>query len=53
MNTTLKKLSPYLLILLGLFVLFVIQHPLVAGTCLLLGLVMIIERVWPEKWKSE
>ena len=53
MNTTLKKLSPYLLILLGLLILFIIGKAEVAGVCLLLGVVMIILRIWPEKWGAE
>lgn len=47
------KLLPYLLILLGFFILFMIQQPIVAGVCLLLGIVMIFEQIWPEKWGPE
>ena len=50
MNTKFEKLSPYLLILLGLLLLFFIGQAEVAGVCFLFGLVMIIESVWLEKW---
>lgn len=48
-----KKILPYLLILLGLLVLFIIGQPIAAGVCLLLGIVMIFESIWPEEWESE
>ena len=53
MNTTLENLSPYLFILLGLLILFFIGQAEVAGVCILLGVVMIILQIWPEKWGSE
>lgn len=53
MNTALKKLSPYLLILFGLLLLFFIKQPEAAGVCILVGIVMIIESIWPEKWEAE
>lgn len=52
MNPTFKKFSPYLLILLGLLILFFIGQPIAAGVCLLLGIVMVLESIWPEKWES-
>ena len=48
-----KKLTPYLLILLGLLILLIIGVAPVAGVCILLGIVMIIESIWPEKWEQE
>lgn len=48
-----KKLYPYLLILLGLFLLLFIGQALVAGSCILIGIVMVIERIWPEKWAAD
>lgn len=45
-----KKSIPYLLILFGLLILFIIEQPIVAGVCLLIGIVMILESIWPEKW---
>lgn len=53
MNPILKKASPYLLILLGLFLLFYMGMAIPAGVCLLLGIVMIIEQIWPEEWEAE
>ncbi len=48
-----KKLSPYFLILLGLFVLFIVGKAEVAGVCLLIGIVMVFESIWPEEWETE
>ena len=53
MNSTIKKLSPYLLILLGLFLLIWMNQALAAGICLLLGIVMVFEQIWPERWGAE
>lgn len=47
-----KKSIPYLLILLGLLILFVIEQPIAAGVCLLLGIVMMLEQIWPEEWEA-
>lgn len=53
MNPIMKKLSPYLLILFGLFLLFFLGQAPAAGVCFLIGIVMIFEKIWPEKWESE
>lgn len=53
MNPTLKKSLPYFLILLGLSLLFYMEMAPVAGVCFLLGIVIIIEKIWPEKWGTE
>lgn len=53
MITVLKKLSPYILIIIGLLLLFFINNALPVGVCVLLGLIMLIERKWPEKWETE
>lgn len=53
MTPTSKKLTPYLLILLGLLLLFFISQEEAAGVCILLGLVMIILSIWPEKWEAD
>lgn len=53
MNTALKKASPFLLLLFGLFMLLVMGNAMIAGICLLLGVVIIIERIWPEEWKQD
>lgn len=47
-----KRRIPFVLILLGLLLLFFIQ-PIPAGVLFLLGIVMIIENKWPEKWDSK
>lgn len=52
MNTALKKTTPFLLLLLGLFMLFMMGNVMIAGVCILLGIVMVIERIWPEKWEA-
>ena len=48
-----KKLYPFLLLLFGLFILFIVDQPIVAGVCVLLGIVMIFESIWPEKWETD
>ena len=53
LSSNMKKLYPYLLILFGLFVLFFMGFAEVSCVCLLIGIVMIIESVWPEKWGED
>jgi hypothetical protein len=53
MDTTLKRLFPYIIILLGLFLLFFLKQAEIAGVFLLVGIVMAIERIWPEKWGTD
>ena len=48
----LKKSMPLLLIILGFLTLNIFQGYL-ALTCMVIGIVMIIERIWPEKWGVE
>lgn len=48
-----KRILPYVLILIGFFLLFFVGQAIPAGVCLLIGIVMIEERVWPEKWESD
>ena len=48
-----KKFYPYLFVILGQFLLFWMNQAPIAGVCLLLGIVMIIESIWPEKWEKE
>lgn len=50
MSRILKTTSPFLVIIFGLFLLFFMDKPMPAGVCILIGVVMIIERIWPEKW---
>ena len=48
-----KKLYPYFLLLLGLFLLLFLGQAEAAGVCILIGIVIVIESIWPEEWKSE
>jgi len=48
----LKKSIPFLLVIFGLLLLFVLQQAEVAGIFILIGIVMLIERKWPEEWGS-
>ena len=48
-----KRLLPYLVFLVGLFLLFYMGMAVYAGIFLLLGIVMIIESIWPEKWEAD
>ena len=48
-----KKLYPYLLILFGLFLLFIIGQAEVAGVCIIIGIVMFMEKIWPEDWEAD
>ena len=50
MSNSLKRLLPYLLILLGLILLFYLGQAIPAGVCFLIGIVIIFERIWPEEW---
>ena len=47
------KSTPYLIILLGLVFLLWFDQAIPAGVCLLLGIVMIIESIWPEEWEAD
>lgn len=42
------KALPYLLLIIGLIALFVVGNPYVAGPLLILGIVMILESIWPS-----
>ena len=46
------KVLPWLLIVLGFLTLNMVQG-FVAITCMVIGIVMLIERKWPEKWSEE
>lgn len=50
MNSTFLIVVPYLLIIIGLLALFFNNSAILAGPLILLGIVMIIETLWPEKW---
>jgi len=51
-NGCLMKILPVLLIMFGFLTLNMLQG-FVAITCMVIGIVMLIERVWPEKWETE
>ena len=46
------KAMPLLLIVFGFLTLDMFQG-YVALTCMVIGIVMIIERIWPEKWERD
>lgn len=48
----LMKDMPWLLIVFG-FLILNMFHGYVALSCMLIGIVMLVERVWPEKWESD
>ena len=48
----LMKALPWLLIVFGFFTLNMFQGYL-ALACMVIGIVMLIERIWPEKWGEE
>ena len=53
MNKTIIKLFSYLLILAGLLALFLRDSGKIAGPFVLLGIIMIIESIWLEKWDAD
>ena len=48
----LMKAMPWLLIVFGFLTLNMFQG-YVALACMVIGIVMIIERIWPEKWDND
>ncbi len=48
-----KRMLPYVLILIGLILLLFAGQAIPAGVCFLLGIVMIIEKIWPEEWEAD
>ena len=51
-RSLLMKAMPLLLKVFGLLTLDMFQG-YVALTCMVIGIVMIIERIWPEKWERD
>lgn len=51
-NKYLKNALPWLLIVFGFLTLDMFQGYL-GLACMVTGIVMIIERIWPEKWDSD
>lgn len=50
MKSIMTKLLPYFLILLSLLMLLIIGMPVLAGVFLLIGIVMTLNKIWPENW---
>lgn len=46
----LRKWTPLLINVLGVLLLFILNQPEVAFVCFFFGIVITIERIWPEKW---
>lgn len=53
MNKSLKNATPYFLLLIGLFFLIIINIPILAGLFCMLGIFIILEEKWPEKWGDD
>lgn len=51
-NEKMMKAMPWLLIFGGFFALTILPA-IVAGGCILLGIIMLIEKLWPEEWSNE
>ena len=51
-NKLLMKALPWLLIVFGFLTLNMFQGYL-ALACMVIGIMMLIERIWPEKWDNE
>lgn len=47
------KCFPFLLLALGLYFLVALNQAIVAGVCLVVGISMILNWIWPEKWGEE
>lgn len=47
-----KRALPLLVIILGLFLLLCLNQPLLAIAVLTIGIVMILEKFWPEEWSK-
>lgn len=48
----LMKAMPWLLIVFGFLTLNMFQG-FIAITCMVIGIVMLLERIWPEQWDTE
>ena len=51
-NNKMMKMLPLLLIVIGFLTLDMFQG-YVALACMVTGIVMIIEKIWPEQWESD
>lgn len=50
MSSAFFIILPYLLIILGVLILCFFNIGIVAGIFMLIGIAMISEKIWPEKW---
>lgn len=48
-----KKVTPFLLVLLGFIVLAYNGQAIVAGALMVIGITIILNWIWPEKWGEE
>ena len=48
-NEKLMKAMPWLLIFGGFYALTILP-PVVAGGCMVVGITVLLNQVWPEKW---
>lgn len=52
MSKRMRMMQPWLLIVFGFLVLPILPE-MFGFVCMLVGIVMIVERRWPEKWDAE
>ena len=46
------KALPWLLIIAGLYALTLLPA-IIGGACMVIGITMLLNRIWPEKWGEE
>ena len=51
-NSIFMTFLPWLLIVFGFFTLGMFQG-YIAITCMVIGITMLLERIWPEKWGAD
>lgn len=49
-SESLKKAMPWLFILGGVYTLVATKLPIVSGLLLVVGITLLIEKIWPEEW---
>lgn len=53
LNLGIKKYLPYLIIFLGLFLLGFMGQIYPAAACIIWGMLLLLEKIWPEKKKAD
>ena len=53
MKPVYKTFLPYLLIVFGFLFLGYTNIAIIAGPIIIIGFVMILERIWPEEWPQK